>query len=126
MSVPIYLGDSLQWEQNSDLFSRDDAVSIATTGDELVGEGGGILGDDDLVFPVSVLKDAALFDRLVSRMADLALDTPARNTAPSSPRSSTSSRSPKRTARFSARRSRPCATSPRADATTSGATTSAT
>lgn len=74
MTVPIYLGDSLQWEQNRDLFSRDDAVSIATTSDELVGEGGGIIGDDDLVFPVSVLKDAATFDRLVSRMADLALD----------------------------------------------------
>lgn len=74
ITVPIYLGDSLQWEQNRDLFSRDDAVSIATTSDELVGEGGGILGDDDLVFPVSVLKDAAVFDRLVSSMADLALD----------------------------------------------------
>jgi hypothetical protein len=74
ITVPIYLGDSLQWEQNRDLFSRDDAVSIATTSNELVGEGGGILGDDDLVFPVSVLKDAATFDRLVSRMADLALD----------------------------------------------------
>ncbi|TIC86383.1 N-6 DNA methylase [Nocardioides sp. GY 10127] len=78
MTVPIYLGDSLQWEQNRDLFSRDDAVSIATTSDELVGEGGGIIGDDDLVFPVSVLKDAATFDRLVSRMADLALDNTGR------------------------------------------------
>ena len=74
INVPIYLGDSLQWEQNRDLFSRDDAVSIATTSDELVGEGGGIIGDDDLVFPVSVLKDADVFDRLVSRMADAALD----------------------------------------------------
>lgn len=74
ITVPIYLGDSLQWEQNRDLFSRDDAVSIATTSDELVGEGGGIIGDDDLVFPVSVLKDAAVFDRLVSRMATAALD----------------------------------------------------
>lgn len=74
ISVPIYLGDSLQWEQNQDLFSRDDAVSIATTTDDLVGEGGGIIGNDDLVFPVSVLKDAALFDRLVSRMSELALD----------------------------------------------------
>lgn len=75
ISVPIYLGDSLQWEQNRDLFTRDDAVSIATTADDLVGQGGGILGDDDLVFPMSVLKDAAVFDRLVARMADLALDT---------------------------------------------------
>lgn len=78
MSVPIYLGDSLQWEQNRDLFTRDDAISIATTADDLVGEGGGILGDSDLVFPVSVLKDAAVFDRLVAQMADLALDTTGR------------------------------------------------
>lgn len=75
ITVPVYLGDSLQWEQNRDLFHREDAVSIATTSDELVGEGGGIIGDDDLVFPVSVLKDAAVFDRLVSRMADKALDS---------------------------------------------------
>lgn len=75
ITVPVYLGDSLQWEQSQDLFSRDDAVSIATTADDLVGEGGGIIGDDDLVFPVSVLKDAAVFDRLVSRMSDLALDS---------------------------------------------------
>lgn len=74
ITVPVYLGDSLQWEQNRDLFSRDDAVVIATTSDELVGEGGGILGDDDLVFPRSVLGDAARFDRLVSHMADLALN----------------------------------------------------
>lgn len=74
ISVPIYLGDSLQWEQNRDLFTRDDAVSIATTADDLVGKGGGIIGDDDLVFPMSVLQDAAVFDRLVARMADLALD----------------------------------------------------
>lgn len=74
ISVPIYLGDSLQWEQNRDLFTRDDAVSIATTADDLVGKGGGIVGDDDLVFPMSVLQDAAVFDRLVARMADLALD----------------------------------------------------
>lgn len=73
-TVPIYLGDSLQWEQNRDLFSHDDAVSIATTSNELVEEGGGILGDDDLVFPTSVLKDAAVFDRLVAEMADKALD----------------------------------------------------
>ncbi len=75
ISVPVYLGDSLQWEQNRDLFTREDNVSISTSSDELVGKGGGIIGDDDLVFPVSVLKDATVFDRLVSRMADKALDT---------------------------------------------------
>lgn len=73
MSVPIYLGDSLQWEQNPDLFSRDNAFSVDTSGDHLV-TGGGMLFDTDLVFPLTVLEDAAKFDRLVSRMADLALD----------------------------------------------------
>lgn len=72
--VPVYLGDSLQWEQNPTLFSRDDAFSVATSGDELVGEGAGTLFDHDLVFPLSVLSDAGKFDRLVSAMADAALD----------------------------------------------------
>lgn len=75
ITVPVYLGDSLQWEQNRDLFTHEDKVSISTSSDELVGEGGGIIGSDKLVFPVSVLKDAAVFDRLVSRMSDKATDT---------------------------------------------------
>ena len=33
------------------------------------------MGDDDLIFPITVVKDAALFDLLVSRMADNALDS---------------------------------------------------
>ena len=73
LTVPVYLGDSLQWEQRQDLFHTDDVVSISTTGSELV-EGGASLGDTDLVFPRSVLKDAARFDRLVSDMATKALD----------------------------------------------------
>ena len=76
ISVPVYLGDSLQWEQNKDLFRSDDHVSISTTTDELTGEGGGgLYGAENLVFPRSVLRDAGSFDRLVSEMADKALDT---------------------------------------------------
>lgn len=74
IAVPIYLGDTLQWEQNRDLFTHEDAVSVSTSSNELVGEGGGILGDNPLVFPISVLENAVLFDRLVSRMSDKALD----------------------------------------------------
>lgn len=74
ISIPIYLGDSLQWEQDPSLFSRDDAFSVDTTGDHLTGSGGGMLFENDLVFPLAVLTDAAKFDGLVSRMADLALD----------------------------------------------------
>ncbi|WP_137726560.1 N-6 DNA methylase [Prescottella subtropica] len=73
LTVPIYLGDSVQWEQNRDLFGGADRVTITTAGNELV-EGGGVLFGDDLVFPRSILGDASRFDRLVSAMADNALD----------------------------------------------------
>ena len=73
LSVPIYLGDSMQWEQRRDLIDGGELVTVATEGDELV-EGGGVLFGDDLVFPRSVLADAGRFDRLVSEMADRALD----------------------------------------------------
>ncbi|KAA0094708.1 SAM-dependent DNA methyltransferase [Mycolicibacterium sp. P1-18] len=73
LTIPVYLGDSMQWEQNRDLYGGVDTVSIATAGDELV-EGGGVLFGDDLVFPRSILGDAGRFDRLVSAMADKALD----------------------------------------------------
>lgn len=73
LTIPIYLGDSVQWEQNRDLFGGADRVTITTAGNELV-EGGGVLFGDDLVFPRSILGDANRFDRLVSAMADNALD----------------------------------------------------
>jgi len=72
--VPVYLGDSLQWEQRKDLFGGVDAITITTAGNDLVEGGGGILFGDDLVFPRSVLTDAQRFDRLVQQMADAALD----------------------------------------------------
>ncbi len=80
ISVPIYLGDSLQWEQDPSLFSRADAFSVDTSGDHLTGSGGGTLFDDDLVFPLPVLEDATAFDRLVTDMADFALEYANRNT----------------------------------------------
>lgn len=74
LAVPVYLGDSLQWEQRTDLLSGEDRVTISTVGDDLV-EGGGALFGDDLVFPRSVLHDAGDFDRLVSALADKAMDS---------------------------------------------------
>ncbi|WP_342339008.1 MULTISPECIES: N-6 DNA methylase [unclassified Rhodococcus (in: high G+C Gram-positive bacteria)] len=75
ITVPVYLGDSLQWEQRKDLFGGVDTITISTTGDDLVdAEGGGVLFDEDLVFPRTVLKDAGRFDRLVTDMADQALN----------------------------------------------------
>jgi hypothetical protein len=79
ITVPIYLGDSLQWEQRRDLLSSHDVVTISTAGDDLVEGGGGVLFGDDLVFPRSVLQEAATFDQLVTAMADRAADTSKRS-----------------------------------------------
>lgn len=73
IGVPVYLGDSLQWEQQRDLLSREDTITIPTTGEDILSAGGGLLFDDDLRFPSSVLRDAQVFDRLVSDMADAVL-----------------------------------------------------
>lgn len=70
ISIPVFLGDSLQWEQQADLFSSTEAITVETTGDDLFSEGGGLLFDDSLVFPTSVMVDAQNFDSLVSSMAD--------------------------------------------------------
>ncbi|MEU1686469.1 N-6 DNA methylase [Micromonospora sp. NPDC005707] len=72
ISIPVYLGDSLQWEQRRDLFGGRDEIRIATSGDDLVA-GGGMLFGDDLVFPRSVSHDAGDFDRLVDAMANRAV-----------------------------------------------------
>ena len=75
ISIPVYLGDSVQWEQHRDIWSTDDLVRIETTSDELVGgTGGGTLFDDDLVFPRRILENATVFDLLVSEMSAKALD----------------------------------------------------
>lgn len=82
ITVPVFLGDSLQWEQDSTLLSRADAISVSTSGDDLLSAGGGLLFDDDLVFPHSVLRDAQTFDRLVSDMADKVLSSVASEPTP--------------------------------------------
>jgi len=73
VAIPVYLGDAVQWEQRRDLLAGDDTITISTAGSDLV-EGDGVLFGDDLVFPRSVLHDAGDFDRLVTAMADKALD----------------------------------------------------
>lgn len=74
LAIPVYLGDSMQWEQSRDLIGGVDEVTIRTAGEDLVPGGGGVLYGDDLVFPRSIVGDASRFDRLVSEMADRALD----------------------------------------------------
>ncbi|MFG3069904.1 N-6 DNA methylase [[Kitasatospora] papulosa] len=76
VNIPVYLGDSLQWEQHRDLFGGVDEVAITTAGSDLV-EGGGALFGDDLIFPRRTMQDAGDFDRLVTAMADKAVqDSP--------------------------------------------------
>lgn len=73
VTVPVYLGDSIQWEQHTDLLAGTSDITVSTAGDDLV-QGGGALFGDDLRFPLGVLDDAARFDQLVNEMADAAVD----------------------------------------------------
>ncbi|NDR53903.1 N-6 DNA methylase [Actinomyces sp. 565] len=80
LSVPVFLGDSLQWEERADLLTDDDAVTISTAGSDLAqGQEAFALEsplfDDDLVFPRSIIANAERFDELLSEMARLALDS---------------------------------------------------
>lgn len=71
LTVPVYLGDSMQWDQRTDILGPD-AVTIRTSGADLAEAAGGALFGDELVFPRSVLSDAGTFDSLVSELADRA------------------------------------------------------
>lgn len=74
--IPVYLGDSLQWEQRPDIFSSEENVVVGTSGTDLVAAPSPTLDGltEDLVFPRSVVKDARNFDRLVDGMAERASD----------------------------------------------------
>ena len=62
ITVPVYLGDSLQWSQNVDLFGAGHLVIPTGTGGQLF--------DAELRFPDHLLDDAARFDRIVMALAD--------------------------------------------------------
>lgn len=64
LSVPVYLGDSVQWGQRRDLLAHN-ALTVATD------EGGGLFANE-LRFPERLLTDAGGFDRLVGELADKA------------------------------------------------------
>jgi len=63
-TVPVYLGDSVQWGQNPDLLDSD--ALVVPTGD------GATLFADELRFPHRVVEDAARFDALIGDLADAA------------------------------------------------------
>jgi hypothetical protein len=66
LTVPVFLGDSVRWEQDSTL-RTDDGIRIRTADPlELV--------DDELQFPEGVLEEPQRFDRLVSDLARKAAD----------------------------------------------------
>lgn len=68
ITVPVYLGDSMQWNQDRALFSHD--VLRVPTGE------GNQLFESELQFPNALLADADRFDELVAELADRASDRP--------------------------------------------------
>lgn len=77
VTIPIYLGDSMQWEQRPDVFASTGQIVVKTAGTDLVEHGQGAFESfaDDLKFPEALLADAHEFDRLVSRMSDAAVSS---------------------------------------------------
>ena len=73
ISVPVYLGDSIQWGQERTLFTAN-ALVVPTTS-------AGELWSTELRFPASAVTNAAQFDRLVSELADMASGTREPNSA---------------------------------------------
>ncbi|OJU50131.1 MAG: restriction endonuclease [Mesorhizobium sp. 61-13] len=65
IQIPVYLGDSLQWqEQSADLWAAENLVIRVDDKQELVGP--------ELRFPDGLLDDAARFDQLVTELANRA------------------------------------------------------
>lgn len=64
INVPVYLGDSVQWQQRLDLFDHDQLV--VPTGD------GARPFEEDLRFPEHLLADAVRFESIIIDLADLA------------------------------------------------------
>lgn len=65
IQIPVYLGDSLQWqEQSTDLWSASTLTIKADDSRELF--------DSELRFPDALLDDAARFDELVNELANRA------------------------------------------------------
>jgi hypothetical protein len=74
--IPVYLGDSLQWqEQSTDLWSTGSLTIHADDRGELF--------DSELRFPDGLLENAGSFDRLVSELAKRAANRPVGSPFPS-------------------------------------------
>ncbi|ROZ76701.1 SAM-dependent DNA methyltransferase [Ramlibacter sp. WS9] len=75
LSIPVYLGDSIEWGQKQTLFTAD-AIVIPTTGS-------GELWGTDLRFPKSIVRNASQFDGLVRELSDLSADRERGSAVPS-------------------------------------------
>ncbi len=69
VTLPVYLGDSLQW--NTEPFLADRDVLIEAPPDEGTGAGAATLH-----FPATVARDPALFDRVINRMLEMSAGPP--------------------------------------------------
>ncbi|MGH8908627.1 MAG: N-6 DNA methylase [Egibacteraceae bacterium] len=86
-AVPVYLGDSLRWGQETTLLSYK-GLSIPTADDYQMFVNQPDFTDqteftDQLKFPERVVADASQFDRLVAELADQAVKPERRTPAPS-------------------------------------------
>jgi SAM-dependent methyltransferase len=75
ITVPVYLGDSVQWTQRADLFSEGQLLISTGTGGQLF--------EDELRFPDHLLANARWFDRLIDELAKLATKARQRGSVPS-------------------------------------------
>jgi hypothetical protein len=76
IQIPVYLGDSIQWqEQSIDLWTAGNLTIRAADDRELF--------DSDLRFPDALLDDAARFDELVSELANRAANRRSGSPVPS-------------------------------------------
>ena len=69
VTLPVYLGDSLQW--NTEPFLADRDVLIEAPPDEATGAGAATLH-----FPAVVARDPALFDQVINRMLEMSASSP--------------------------------------------------
>jgi len=58
LAIPVYMGDSLQWNTTGFLTAREVEIEVPEA-------------DESLDFPFTVAQDPALFDAVISRMLDL-------------------------------------------------------
>jgi len=75
ITVPVYLGDSIQWTQRADLFTDGHLLISTGTGNQIF--------EDELRFPDHLLADAGWFDRLIDELATLATKPRAKGAIPS-------------------------------------------